>query len=134
MGEVAYEVVGDVARLRLAGNLGFVKGAQLIAQAIARTRDAGLDKLLVDASGGTSTAVPSLEDRYAIMRGWAAAGRGAVRVALVLRAQFIDPDRIGTSIGMNAGFVSKSFTSEPEALDWLLGHRGRHVSGKAPPP
>lgn len=52
---------------------------------------------------------------------WARAGRGSVRVAMVTRPEFIEPDRFGVIAGMNAGFVSNVFETEQQALDWLLG-------------
>jgi hypothetical protein len=54
---------------------------------------------------------------------WAKAGRGAVRLALVTRSEFISEDRFGIAFGMNQGFISNLFESRESALAWLSGHR-----------
>ncbi|MGH8215578.1 MAG: hypothetical protein ACREPZ_07790 [Rhodanobacteraceae bacterium] len=95
-----------------------------ITDAIVRTKQRGLDKLLVDISGITGVEPPSVDARYWLMSEWARAGRGSVRVALLTRPEFIAPDRFGVIFGMNRGFISNVFESEDRALEWLHGHGG----------
>lgn len=128
MGEASYEVVGEVARFRLTGNQVLEVGVRQIADAIVRTKESGLDKLLVDITTITGVEPPSMNTRYWLMGEWARAGRSSVRVALVTRPEFVEPDRVGVIAGMNAGFVSNVFDNEAQALDWLLGRRGKDVS------
>lgn len=128
MGGASFEVVGDVARFRLTGEQVLESGVQQIADAIVHTREAGLDKLLVDITGITGVEPPGTSTRLWLMGEWARVGRGNVRAAIVVRPEFIDPDRVGVIAGMNSGFISNVFETEARALDWLLGRRGRDSS------
>ncbi|MDE2053776.1 MAG: hypothetical protein KGI62_03715 [Xanthomonadaceae bacterium] len=132
-GEALFEVDGEVARFRLAGEQVLESGVRQIADAIVRTREVGLDKLLIDITAITGVEPPGMDMRYWLMGEWAKAGRSSVRAAIVVRREFIDPDRIGVIAGMNAGFISNVFETEAQALDWLLGRRGRESSKPAPP-
>ena len=125
MGEASFEVVGEVAWFRLTGGQVLEDEVLQIADAIARTRQQGLDKLLVDIRHIADVAPPSIGVRHWMMGEWAREGRASVRVAMVTRPEFIDPDRFGVIAGMNSGLVSNVFEDEGRALDWLLGRRGR---------
>ncbi|MEO8746872.1 MAG: hypothetical protein ABI379_04330 [Rhodanobacter sp.] len=91
-----------------------------IADAIIRTRQNSLEKLLVNITAITGVEPPSLDMRYWLMGMWARAGRSAVRVAMVTRPEFMRADRIGVAVGLNQGFISNIFETEELALDWLL--------------
>lgn len=134
MGEASYEVVGEVARFRLTGGQVLEDGVQQIADAIVRTKESGIDKLLVDITGITGVEPPGVNARLWLMGEWARAGRSSVRAAIVVRPEFIEPDRFGVIAGMNAGFISNVFETETQALDWLLGRRGRLPSRETPSP
>ena len=125
MGEARFEVVEGVARFRMTGQQELADGVRQIAEAIARTKAAGLDKLLVDIRSITGVDPPGIATRHWLMGEWAREGRGSVRVAMVVRPEFIDPDRFAIIVGRNLGFVSNVFESEEPALDWLLGHPDR---------
>lgn len=123
MGDASFEVVGEVAIFRLAGNHRREEGVRLIAEAILRVKASGLDKLLVDITGitdGTGAIPPSAAERHWAMREWAAAGSGAVRFAIVIRPEFADPDNLGTIVAVNHGFAARGFRSVDQALDWLM--------------
>lgn len=128
MGGSSYEVIGGVAWFRLTGEQMLRDGVEEIADAIVRTKQSGLGKLLVDITTITGVEPPSLDMRFWLMGVWARAGRGAVRVAVVTRPEFMLADRIGVVIGLNQGFISNVFETETQALDWLLG---RHSSEEA---
>ncbi|TAN04799.1 MAG: hypothetical protein EPN36_07080 [Rhodanobacteraceae bacterium] len=133
MGEASFDVIEGVARFRLTGEQVLESGVRQIADAIVRTKQAGLDKLLVDIRHITGVQPPSVTTRLWLMGEWARAGRGSVRVAMVTRPEFIDPDRFGIAAGLNAGFSSNVFEAEDRALDWLLGRRGGRPSDAALP-
>lgn len=125
MGEASFEVVEGVAWFRMAGQQELEDGVQQIADAIARTKASGLDKLLVDIRRISGVQPPGVALRHWLMGEWAREGRASVRVAIVTRPEFIDPDRVGVIAGLNAGFVSNIFENDGRALDWLLGRLGR---------
>ena len=124
MGSASYEVVGQIACFRLAGEHELEDGVHRITDAILRTKQLGLDKLLVDITGITGVEPPSVDARYWLMSEWAGAGRGSVRVAIVTRAEFIAPDRFAVIFGMNRGFISNVFETADRALEWLHGPGG----------
>lgn len=133
MGESSFEVIGELARFRLTGEQVLESGVRQIADAIALTRDAGLDKLMVDITTITGVEPPSVLMRYWLMGEFAKVGRSSVRMAMVVRPEFIDADRIGVAAGLNAGFRSNVFETEAQALNWLLGHGGHVPSPLSPP-
>lgn len=132
MGRSSFEVIGEVARFRLTGGQVLEEGVHQIADAITRTKEFGLDKLLVDITAITGVEPPGVNMRLWLMGEWVKVGRGSVRVAMVARPEFIDPDRYAVIAGMNAGFVNNVFETEAQALDWLLGRRGGESSKPTP--
>ena len=131
MGEAWFEVVGDVAWFRVAGQQELEDCVRQIADAIARTRTLGLDKLLIDVRRVTGIDPPGIAARHWLMGEWAREGRGSVRTVMVARPEFIDPDRFGVIAGLNSGFVSNVFENEDRALEWLLGRPGRSPPGES---
>ena len=132
MGQSSFEVVGDVACFSISGEQDLVGSVHQITDAILRTKARGMGKLLVDITHISGVEPPSVEMRFWLMGEWAKAGRGSVRLALVTRREFISEDRFGVAFGMNQGFISNLFETEAEALDWLLGRRGREPSKPTP--
>jgi hypothetical protein len=124
MGESSYEVIGDIAWFRVSGEQDFVDAVHRVTDAILRTKVRGLDKLLVDITDIAGIAPPSVENRFWLMGEWAKAGRGAVRLALVTRPEFISEDRFGIAFGMNQGFISNLFETREQALGWLSRPKG----------
>jgi hypothetical protein len=59
-------------------------------------------------------------ERFDIATEWAMAAKGAIKIALVLRPDMIDPQRFGTTVARNRGLHLDVFASEAEALAWLL--------------
>jgi hypothetical protein len=129
MDESSYEVIGDIAWFCITGEQDFVDGVHRITDAILRTKVRGLDKLLVDITRISGIEPPSVENRFWLMGEWAKAGRGAVRLALVTRREFISEDRFGVAFGMNQGFISNIFETREQALDWLSGRKRRWRDG-----
>ncbi len=83
-------------------------------------RERRVPKLLVNATGLTGFPSPSLPDRYFSARRFAASGQGIVQLALVIRAEMIDPEKFGVTVARNAGMNADVFATEPGALHWLL--------------
>ena len=132
MPATAYELMGDVATYRLGPGHGLEHGTQMIKDVIARARDAGIGKLLVDITA-IEIGPPKVGDRHWVMTEWAAAGRGAVRLALVIRPEFIDPQNFGTAVAHNRGLAFRAFTEESRARLWLAGQPAASASHDSPP-
>ncbi|HKV65739.1 MAG TPA: hypothetical protein VJN66_05110, partial [Rhodanobacteraceae bacterium] len=124
MGQSSFEVVGDIACFSVSGEQDFVGGVHQVTDAILRTKARGVGKLLVDITSITGVEPPSVEMRFWLMGEWAKAGRGAVRMALVTRGEFISEDRFGIAFGMNQGFISNLFETRERAMEWLSGRIG----------
>lgn len=118
----SYEVVGDVARFRLTDTRGIENGVRLTALAIERAKEAGIRKLLIEISA-IDAGPPTIAERHWIISELAVAGRGAVRLAVLMRPKFIDPDDFGASVAIGRGLALREFASEVNALAWLAGRR-----------
>lgn len=121
MQALSYELVDDIARVRLGPGHGLENGVQLIKDAIMRAKGAGIGKLLVDVTA-IEIGPPTVAQRHWLMTEWATAGRGAVRFALVIRPEFIDPQHFGTMVARNHGLAFRGFTDEAQAMRWLYDH------------
>jgi hypothetical protein len=62
---------------------------------------------------------PELLDRLRMARAWAEAADGRLRVAMVVRPEFIDPERFTVVAASNFGLASQVFEQESDALAWL---------------
>lgn len=49
----------------------------------------------------------------------ASASEGLVRIAVVPRVDFIDPQKSGVTVAANFGLVMGVFDAEDDAIDWL---------------
>lgn len=116
-------MIEDVAIFRLGGSEGLDQGVSRVRQVIQHAKQSGVAKLLVDITA-IGSGPPTLAERHRIMTEWAIAGRGAIRLALVIRPEFIDPDNFGTHVALNHGLAFRGFLDEGHAMDWLLGRRG----------
>jgi hypothetical protein len=114
------EVAGGCAYYRPAGKLTLEEAVELVDQTIAYVRDQRIPKLLFNAWALVGFRSPSLPERYFSARRWAATGQSLVQVAMVIRAQHIDPQKFGMIVARNSGLNAGVFVHEPEALAWLL--------------
>ena len=101
-----------------------MQAVELAAVAMKFARARGLAELLVNACGLSGFASPSVFARYAMATNWAQRAGAALRVALVARAELIDPQKIGVLILQNRGGTGDVFTSEADALEWLDARLG----------
>jgi hypothetical protein len=90
-----------------------------VAEAIAAARGAGVRLLLVFAP--VHLEVPSTAQRMEMVRLWAEASQGRVRVAVVAPAGILDDERVGTVAAAGFGLEGQAFTDEADARAWLLG-------------
>lgn len=79
----------------------------------------GLRELLLNAIGLTGYDQPTLLDRYQFISSLANIAAGSLRIAIVIPAAVIDPQRFGTLVATNRGLDSNVFASEEAAIAWL---------------
>jgi hypothetical protein len=109
------------ARFCPAVEVSLQEAVALVDGAIDFCRAAKISKLVVDIRQLTGFGPPVISERFWMVRGWAKRSRGAVTIAMVAPEEFIDPEKIGITMARNVGLLADVFTSDSEALDWLLG-------------
>lgn len=115
----SFEIHGGLAVLRIVGEHTLQQTVDVVTAAIGRVREHGADKLLVDITGISGFDPPTLAARYECVGDWADAGRRRVRVAMVVRPEFLDPDRFCVIRASNLGFAYNLFDNEERARAWV---------------
>ena len=115
----AIEVSDGLCKYCPRGKYSLVEAVDLISRAIAHSRDSGVGKLLIDATGIENLPVPTLIDRFLMVEDWAQAAQGTVVVALVVAAKYIHPRKFGVTGAAHFGLICDVYTSEAAALKWL---------------
>ncbi len=119
-----FEIAGGRGFYRPVGSASFDEAVEMVCAAIATTRKNGGRDLLVNTCALTGFPSPDSFQRFFAAVEWAATACGRLRLAMVARAEMIDPDRFGVTVAVNRGLVCDIFTTETEALAWLDARRG----------
>ncbi len=114
------EILEGYCRFRPRGEASLVEAVALVTNAIAFCRDQKIPKLLVNVTGLTQLSPPTLVDRYLMAEEWAREARGIVVVAMVAMPELIHLEKFGVKVAADRGLRADIFTSEREALEWLL--------------
>ncbi len=117
------EFVDDVPVARLAeAHTVFEHAVDQIAGVIRRAVAEGRPHLLLDV-GGIAFDAPTLVNRLRMVRRWADAADGRLRIAMVARPEFIDSERFGVVAAGNCGLAGQVFEREEDAFAWLREER-----------
>jgi hypothetical protein len=123
----------DVPVVRLEpGDRPFDAVIERVARVIEGLVREGQPHLLVDATQA-GFASPGLAERVNMVRRWAEAAVGRVRVVVVARPEFIDAERFGVVAARNFGLSAQVFAHEREALQWLTEERAAELNRSAAP-
>lgn len=114
-----FEQLGSRGFYRPVAVVTFEQAIEMVAQAMLFARERGLVDLLANTTGLSGFAAPSTFARYSLAVKWAESAGGGLRVALVTRAEIIDPQKIGVLMAQNRGVNGDVFTNETDALAWL---------------
>ena len=114
-----FETIGSRGFYRPVGIVTFEQAIEMVAHSMKYARDRALVDLLANTHGLTGFSPPSTFARYSLAVKWAESAGGALRVALVTRAEIIDPQKIGVLMAQNRGVNGDVFTNESDALAWL---------------
>jgi len=118
-GALQRERAGDVAVVRLTpAHTVFDHAVDLVAECIRDLVAEGTRHLLIDARQPAFPS-PSLVERLRMVRQWAGAADGRVRIAMLAPAAYIDPERFGVVAAGNFGLAAQVFVHEDDALAWL---------------
>ena len=107
------------ARCKLTGAFSMSDGVARVTQAIAGATARGYLGLVVDIRGIEGIEPPDVAARHAFVRGWAGVAGPNLRVAMVARPEFIDPEKFGLVVARNFGMDANIFDTQAEALYWL---------------
>jgi hypothetical protein len=110
---------------RHVGSVSFDEAVALVRTAIALARSNQVRDLLVDTTALTGFPSPNTFERFLAAVEWAKEARGNLRLAMVARAEMIDPHKFGVTVAANRGLESNIFTTDVEARAWLDAGRGR---------
>ena len=119
-----FEQVGSRGFYRPIAHVTFEQAVDLVADAMVTARELGLSDLLVNTTGLTGFAPPSVVARYAMANRWTQSAGAALRVALVARPEVLDRQKIGVLMFQNRGGTGDAFITEAEALAWLDARLG----------
>jgi ribosomal-protein-alanine N-acetyltransferase len=109
----------EIGVFRLEGAMSLEQAVGLGSAAMALARAQQLPKLLILAGRLELPEPPGVLQRYRIGERWAEAAGGVLSVALVTRAELIDPQKFAVTVAMNRGARADVFDSEPAARAWL---------------
>jgi hypothetical protein len=115
-----FEVMDGYCCYRLSGHGSLAAAANKVTEVITFAQAQGLRKLLVDTTQWTGHGNPDTLERYTWAAEFAKAAASAVKLALVVRPEFMDPEKFEVTVATNRGLIGNVFDSEPEALAWLL--------------
>lgn len=116
-----FEMVGARAYFRPSGCVSLETAVEMVTGAITFANAQAAHELLINVRGLTGFDSPSLAERFAMVQKWVAAARGQVRIAMVARAELIDPQKFGVTVARNRGLDADIFVSEAEAVAWFDG-------------
>ena len=102
------------------GHVSLEQAIRLVRSAISYSRVNGIRRLLVDTTRLVGFGAPTVLERYQLVEKFALDAAGLVKIALLLTPEVIDPELFGVTVAQNRGLDGNAFTSESEALAWLL--------------
>lgn len=111
-----FEVTLDCVFFRPVGKVPFQEAVQLVRKAVTFACERRIPNLCINTTGLTGFPSPTLADRYFAVREWAEAANTPVRVAMIVPAEMIDPEKFGVTVARNAGLNANVFATEPEDL------------------
>jgi hypothetical protein len=116
-----FEHTDGYARYAPIGDESLSQTISLVSAAITYARLNKITKLLINVTKLTGFGPPTTMERFTLGGQFARAAQGAVKVAMLCKAEMIDPEKFGVTVAVNRGLVVEVFATEKEALAWLLG-------------
>ena len=116
-----FEIMESHCCYRLSGHGALEEAAGKVIEVLTFAREQGLRKMLIDTTGWTGHASPGTFERFRVAEAFTKAAGSALKVAMVVRPEMMDPEKFEVVVATNRGLNGNVFDSEPEALAWLLG-------------
>jgi len=105
---------------RLSGHGSLEEAGSKVIEAITFSREQGMRKLLIDTTNWTGHESPTTTERFNLAAAFTTAAGSAVKLAMVVRPEMMDPEKFEVRVATNRGLIGNVFDSEKEALAWLL--------------
>ena len=115
-----FEVMEGYCCYRLSGHGPLAEAASKVIKVIIFSREQGIRNLLIDTRNWTGHESPDTLDRFNVARAFTEAAGSAVKLAMVVRPEMMDRDKLEVTVATNRGLVGNVFDSEKDALAWLL--------------
>jgi hypothetical protein len=119
-----FEQVGRRGFYRPSATVTFEHAVSMVAEAMRHARALDLVDLLVNTSGLTGFPNPDVFARYSLASKWAEIAGASLKVAMVVRPEHVDPQKIGVLMAQNRGVIGDVFTTEAAAIVWLDARGG----------
>jgi len=110
---------------RLSGHGPLAEAATKVIEIITFSREQGIRNLLIDTTNWTGHESPDTLERFSVAQAFAKAALSAVKLAMVVRPEMMDPGKFEVTVAMNRGLIGNVFDSEKDALAWLLERKVR---------
>jgi len=115
-----FEIREAYSFCKLEGDGPLEDAANKVIEAITFCREQGIRNLLIDTTHWTGHPNPTTFERFSWAEAFAKAALAKVKVALVVRPEFMDPELFEVTVARNRGLFGNVFDSEKSALDWLV--------------
>ena len=115
-----FKIDEGYARYCPVGNVTYPEAIDMVSRVIVFSREQNISRLLINITELTGFKSPDTMQRFEFAERFANDAKSRVRIVLVARPEFIDPQRFGITVARNRGLFTNVFTSEPEALAWLM--------------
>ena len=120
-----FEMMEGYCCYRLSGHGSLAEAASRVVKVIKFAQGQGMRKLLIDTTKWTGHGPPDTLERYTVAGEFAKAAAAAVKIAMVVRPEMMDPEKFEVTVATNRGLSGNVFDSEKEALAWLLDPNSR---------
>jgi hypothetical protein len=115
-----FETMEGYCCYRLFGHGPLEEAANKVIEVITFSREQGIRNLLIDTTHWTGHPNPTTLERFDWAEAFAMAALTKVKVAMVVRPEFMDPELFEVTVARNRGLFGNVFDSEKNALEWLL--------------
>jgi hypothetical protein len=120
-----FEVMEGYCCYRLSGQGSLAEAASKVIEAITFSREQRMRNLLIDTTNWTGHKSPDTSERFNVAEAFTEAARSALKLAMVVRPEMMDPGKFEVTVATNRGLNGNVFDSEKDALAWLLGPNAR---------
>jgi hypothetical protein len=115
-----FEIMEAYSCYRVSGDGPLEEAATKVIEAITFSREQAIRNLLIDTTHWTGHQNPTTFERFNWADAFATASLAKVKLAMVVRSEFMDPERFEVTVARNRGLFGNVFDSEKAALEWLL--------------